>query len=158
MLTKVLLRTDLYILSNINVLVQLSSEEQQSFYRLSDDQPISDHSLLPEALQSACAGLPLHWMEPVSAPDALLQSGTCKLCQEKLCYHNVFYAYYLFISSFFWWVYADNTDWNTRLRYLDNHNAIYFRTGIEIMSPTRCIALLDLIKLWYPSCRMLTYM
>jgi hypothetical protein len=49
-------------------------EEQQSFYRVSDAQPISDHSLLPEALQSACAGLPLHWMEPVAAPDALSQT------------------------------------------------------------------------------------
>ena len=69
----------------INVLVQSAPEEQQSFYRVTDDQPISDHSLLPEALQSACAGLLLHWMEPVSALDAMLQSGTRVNYVKKNC-------------------------------------------------------------------------
>ena len=81
-------------LRHIYFLVQSAPEEQQTFYRVTDDQPISDHSLLPEALQSACAGLPLHWMEQMAAPDALSQQGSLhvELCQEKLIHHRFFTA------------------------------------------------------------------
>ena len=79
--------------------VQSAPEEQQSFYRVSDDQPISDHSPLSEALQSACAGLPLHWMKPVSAPDALSQPGNlhAELCPEKTILFQFIMGFLLFL-------------------------------------------------------------
>jgi len=62
-------------------------------YRVADDYPIRDLAFLPAPLQSACAGLPLNWMEPsttetdaLQAPQKGLQRWCWRVCVAFICY------------------------------------------------------------------------
>jgi len=47
-----------------------ASERKIFLYVLADDYPVSDKTILPTPLRSACASLPVYWLEPAPASDS----------------------------------------------------------------------------------------
>jgi len=47
-----------------------ASERKTYLYVVADDYPVSDKTILPPPLRSACASLPVYWLEPAPSSDS----------------------------------------------------------------------------------------
>ena len=60
---------------NIPYCLQNASAVAEYYYQMSNDYPITDKTILPYAMQSACASLPVYWLEPVTGPAGPITLG-----------------------------------------------------------------------------------